>query len=583
MKDFLRLLSLMRPQMWWMALAVIVSALATMAHVALLATSGWFITAMAAAGMAGVLIDYFTPGAMIRGFAIARTVGRYIERVVGHEATLKFVASLRPWFFNRLTPLAPAALEDQRSGDLLARLKTDIDRLEFAFLRILSPAFSGLLVLVAGVAVVALYDGAIAVALVIAALIAGIGLPVLVHRLGADASRRVTARSAELNALLVDHIEARAELDIYDPDHRHRRAVDHTSDVMMDDESRLASLGGFAIAGVGLAAQVMLVVVLVLGAPRVLAGTLPGPDLPMLALMVLALFEAVAPLPLACQTLPGTLASARRIFSLVERPVPVPVPADPRPVPESGALVFSQTGFSYPGADRPALRGVDLALEPGKRIGLIGPSGSGKSSIVSLALRFRAPDGGEISYAGASVAGYDPDALRPRMAVLTQHDHLFSATIRHNLLMADPDATQEKLEDACARAGILSFIQAQPEGFETFVGVHGAKISGGEARRLGLARVLLKDAPVLILDEPTEGLDADNERRVLDAILADTGSRALLLITHRPAGLEQMDEVVLIEDGHIVARGAPAQMMRYMNRPLPARDLEPGAPDLSGL
>ncbi len=566
MKDFMRLISLMRPHGWWMVLAVVVSALATLSHIALMATSGWFITAMAAAGIAGVAIDFFTPGAMIRGFAIARTVGRYLERVVGHEATLKFVASLRPWFFEKLTPLAPAAIEDQRSGDLLARLKTDIDRLEFAFLRIISPAFAGLLVLIAGVLFVARYDGMIALALVAAALVAGVGLPVLVHILGATASRRVTARSAELNALLVDHIEARAELDIYDPDHRHRRAVDGVSDAMLADENRLAGLGGFAIAGVGLAAQAMLVLVLVLGAPRVLEGSLSGPELPMLALLVLALFEAVAPLPLACQTLPGTLASARRIFSMVERPAPVKTPTAPKPVPENGGLVFSHTGFTYPGAERPALREIDLALEPGRRIGLIGPSGSGKSSIVSLALRYRAPDEGELSFAGGSVSDYDPDALRARMAVLTQHDHLFSATIRENLLLADPNATQEKLEEACARASILPFIQAQPEGFETFIGVHGAKISGGEARRLGLARVLLKDAQVLILDEPTEGLDTDTERRVLDAVLADTGERSLLLITHRPAGLEKMDEVVLIENGHIVARGAPAEMMRYMDR-----------------
>ena len=570
MKDFMRLLSLMRPHAWWMVLAVIISAAATLSHIALMATAGWFITAMAAAGIAGVAIDFFTPGAMIRGFAIARTLGRYLERLVGHEATLKFVASLRPWFFEKLTPLAPAAIDDQRSGDLLARLKTDIDRLEFAFLRIISPAFAGLLVLIVGVLFVARYDGVIALILLAMALLAGLALPILVHRLGATAARRVTARSAELNALLVDHIEARAELDIYDPLHRHRRAVDGVSDSMLADENRLAGLGGFAIASVGLAAQAMLVVVLVLGTPRVLEGSLAGPDLPMLALLVLALFEAVAPLPLVCQTLPGTLASARRIFSLVERAAPVETPAAPKPVPETGGLVFSHTGLTYPGADRPTLRDIDLALEPGKRIGLIGPSGSGKSSIVSLAMRYRAPDEGDISFAGVPVRDYDPDALRARMAVLSQHDHLFSATIRENLLLADPNASQEKLEDACARAGILPFIQAQPEGFDTFVGVHGAKVSGGEARRLGLARVLLKDAPVLILDEPTEGLDTDTERRVLDAVLADTGARSVLLITHRPAGLEKMDEVVLVENGRIVARGAPAEMMRHMDRDDPA-------------
>ncbi|MGE4372309.1 MAG: thiol reductant ABC exporter subunit CydC [Xanthobacter sp.] len=564
MKDLMRLLRLMRPHGWWMVLAIIVSALATLSHIALMATSGWFITAMGLAGLTGVTINYFTPAALIRGFAMARTGGRYVERIVGHEATLKFVASLRPWFFERLTPLAPAAIEDQRSGDLLTRLKGDIDRLEFAFLRIISPGVAGLLVLIVGLLFVAGHDGAIALMLLITTFAAGAGLPLLIYRLGAPAARQVTARSAELNAHLVDHIQARAELDIYDPDALHRALVDETSDTLIREDGRLAGLSAFSTAGVGLAAQLSLLLVLVMGAPHVLDGTMAGPNLPMLALLSLALFEAVAPLPLAFQTLPGTLASARRIFSMVDRPAPVPAVSNPKPVPARGDLVFAHAGLTYPGAEAPALRDLDLTLSPGKRIGIIGPSGSGKSSIVSLALRFRAPDKGDIRFGDDSVDAYDPDALRKRMTVLSQHDHLFSATIRDNLRIAAPQANDAALEAACEKAGILPFIKAQPQGLDTFVGVHGAKVSGGEARRLGLARTLLKDAPLLILDEPTEGLDTDTERRVLDALLADTGEKSVLLITHRHAGLEQMDEVVVMENGHIIARGTPAQMMHHM-------------------
>ncbi|MFG1377500.1 thiol reductant ABC exporter subunit CydC [Xanthobacter autotrophicus] len=564
MKDALRLLALMRPQAGWMALAVLLSALASLAHVALMATSGWFITAMALAGAAGVSMNYFTPAAYIRAFAIIRTAGRYAERIVGHEATLKFVANLRPWVFVRLTPLAPAALEDKRSGDLLTHLKGDIDRLEFAFLRILSPALAAVLVLATGLFVVAAHDGTMAAVLLVTALMGGLGLPLLVHRLGAAASRRVTARTAELNTLLVDHLEGRAELDIYDPGRRHRAALDAASDSLIADESRLAGIAGFAGAGVGLAAQTTLLLVMVIGAPRVLDGSLPGADLPMLALLVLALFDAVAPLPLAFQTLPGTLASARRIFALVDRPVPVPDPAAPRPVPTEGVLVFARAGLTYPGASAPAVEGVDLTLAPGRRIAVIGPSGSGKSSLIALALRFRAADPGALAFAGAPVEEYEADALRQRMTVLAQRDHLFSATIRDNLLIASPQASSAEIEAACARAGILSFIKAQPEGLETFVGAHGAKVSGGEARRLGLARTLLKDAPIVILDEPTEGLDAETERRVLDTVLEATRERALLLVTHRPARLEAMDEIVLMEAGRILARGTPAEMMPYM-------------------
>lgn len=562
MKDFLRLVALMRPQAPWMAAAVLLSALASLAHMALMATSGWFITAMALAGTAGTAIDVFAPAAYIRGFAIARTASRYVERLVGHEATLKFVARLRPWFFTRLVPLAPAALEDQRSGDLLARLKGDIDRLEFAFLRVVSPLAAAAIVVCIGLAFIAGHDRAMALAVGGAAVLAGVGLPLLVQRLAAPAARAVTARSAELNAALVDHLEGRAELDIYDPGRRHRAAVEATSDTLIAAEGRLAAIAGFAGAGVSLAAQASLLAVILIGAPQVLAGTLPGPDLPMLALFSLALFEAVAPLPLAFQTLPGTLASARRIFALVDRPAPVAEPAAPRPVPAEGALAFSHAGLTYPGAASPAVEDASFHLEPGRRIGIVGRSGSGKSSLVSLALRFRAPTAGEVAFAGAGVEAYAADALRARMAVLAQGDHLFSATIRENLLIAAPGAGEDELKAACARAGILAFIEAQPQGLDTFVGAHGAKVSGGEARRLGLARALLKDAPILILDEPTEGLDTESEQKVMGAVLEATQGRALLLISHRRARLDAMDEIIVMAEGRITARGAPGDILQ---------------------
>lgn len=563
MKDALRLLALMRPQAGWMALAVLLSAAASLAHVGLMAASGWFITAMALAGAVGAAMNPFTASAAIRAFALIRTGARYGERLVGHEATLRFVANLRPWFFARLVPLAPAALEDQASGDLLARLKTDIDRLEFAFLRILSPVLAAIVVVAVAVGFAALYDGTIALVLAGFALVAGLALPLLMHRLGADTARRVTAGTGAFEAALVDHLEGRAELDIYDPAGRHRRRIDAASDRLIADDGRLASLAAAAAAGGGLLAQAALLAVLLVGAPLVLAGQLAGADLPLLALMALAMFDAVAPVPLAFQTLPGTLASARRLFALVDRPPPVAVTGAFRPVPAEGALAFSNVSFAYPGAAGPALAGIDLVLEPGRHVALVGPSGSGKSSLVSLALRFRAPDRGGLSFAGTPVEAFEPDALRRRMAVLGQNDHLFAATILDNLRIADPEASAARCEQACATAGILAFVAAQPEGFDTFVGAHGTSVSGGQARRLALARTLLKDAPILVLDEPTEGLDAETERDVMAAVLDAARGRALLLVTHRMAGLSRMDEIVVMENGRIVARGTPAEILAH--------------------
>ncbi|MFG1301162.1 thiol reductant ABC exporter subunit CydC [Xanthobacter sp. V3C-3] len=561
MKVLLRLFGLMRGQAGWMALAVLLSATASLGQVGLMAASGWFITAAALAGAAGTTMNLFTASAAIRAFALGRTVARYGERLVGHDATLRFVASLRPWFFARLVPLAPAALEAERSGDLLARLRGDIDRLEFAFLRILSPLLAGALTVAAALAVAAAYDGRIALALAGLALLAGVGVPIAVHALSAAPARRLSGGTGTLEAALVDHLEGRAELAVYDAGGRHRRRVDAASDALLADEGRLAALAAASGAAVGLAAQAALVAVLLLGAPAVLAGSLAPADWPLLALLSLALFDALVPLPAAMQALPLTLESARRIFALVDRPPAVAEAGGGRSLPAHGTLAFRGVGLTYPGAARPALADIDLELAPGRRVAVVGPSGSGKSSLAALALRFRDPDRGVIAFGGVPVAEADPEALRRRLAVLLQKDHLFAAPILDNLRIADAEAAPARCEAACATAGVLPFVAGLPEGLGTFVGAHGAQVSGGEARRLGLARALLKDAPVLILDEPLEGLDAHTARAVMDAVLDATGDRALLLISHSPVGLERMDEIVLLEDGRVTARGAPAEVM----------------------
>ncbi|MCG5234563.1 thiol reductant ABC exporter subunit CydC [Xanthobacter oligotrophicus] len=565
MSTFLRLTALMRREAGWMALAVLLSAAASLSHVGLMAASGWFITAMAVAGAAGAAMNPFTASAAIRAFAITRTGARYGERLVGHDATLRFLARLRPWFFSRLVPLAPAALEEERSGDLLARLRTDIDRLEFAFLRILSPVLAALVVVAVAVAFMAAHDGAIALLLLGMAVVAGAGVPALVHALGAGASRRLAAGTGAYEAALVDHLEGAAELAIYDPAGRHRLLIEAQGDALLADEQRLASLSGAAGSGVGLMAQVAFLGVLLMGAPAVLGGTLPASDWAMLSLASLAVFDALAPLPLAMQALPVTLASARRIFALVDRPPPVNEAG--APAPPEGALAFSGVGLTYPGASGPALANIDLTLAPGRHVAVVGPSGSGKSSLIALALRFRAPDHGRITYGGVPVESIDADALRRRLGVLQQDDHLFADTLMDNLRVADPDASPARCAAACATAGILGFVEAQPLKFETFVGAHGTSLSGGEARRLAFARTLLKDAPMLMCDEPLEGLDANTAREVMSAVLDAARGRSLLLVTHSLVGLSRMDEIVVLEAGRIIRRGPPEEVLPFLDSP----------------
>ena len=561
-----RLLRLMRPQARWMVLATVLSAVATLAHVALLATSGWFVTAMAVAGLAGALMNYFLPAAMIRGFAIVRILGRYAERLVGHEATLRFVAGLRPWLFDRLERAAPASSDGLRHGDMLTRLRGDIDRLEQAFLRVLAPVASVVLVGLPVLLFLGWYDGRMALVVGLFALLAGIVLPAWLHHRDTAPAVRLVEGNAQLNTALVEEVEGLAELAIYDPQRHHRTATLAASGRLVADERQLARDAALSNAGIQLAANGSAVTIAAIGLPLVAAGQLSVPELPMLALLALAAFEAVAPLPLVFTALAAVRASARRVFELADRPAPVVDPPEAAAVTGPGGLVLRGIGFRYPGAASDTLDDVSLDLAPGRRVAIIGASGSGKSTLAEIVAKLRVPGRGDIRLGDVPWASIDGDTVRRHVSLLVQHDHLFSTTIRDNLLLARPEADIDALREACRVAQVLAFIEQQPDGFETPVGALGRELSGGEARRLLLARTLLCRRPILVLDEPTEGLDGTTEKNLLDALFEQQGDMAILLLTHRATRLDRMDEILLLDRGRIVRRGRPAEMADVLQR-----------------
>lgn len=556
MRDLWRLFLLMRPYWGWMALSAALALLTVIANAALLATSGWFITAMGLAGVAAASINYFTPAAMIRGFAIARTGGRYLERIVSHEATFRLLAVLRVWLYERLEPLAPGALSARRSADLTTRLQGDVDRLEQVFLRLFSPVIVAIVACVLIVAFAALYSVPFAMMLTGFLALAGVALPAAAAVISRTDAERLTQRSADLNVAMTDAIEGLTELETYGAMAPVAAKVHGIGDTVVDCNRRLTTTMGFATAGIGLASHLSVVAALAILAPMVAAGSLAGPDLAMLTLLALAAFEAVAPVPQALATLAGTLESARRIFAIVDSKPAVQDPTRPTTLPARAPpeLIFDDVTLVYPGAEHAALRNFNLALTPGRHIGLVGPSGSGKSSVAGLAMRFYEPNAGRITFKGISVKDLSAETVRRNIAVAAQNDHMFTATIADNLRLADPSAPDARLEQVCQIAQIHDFITDQPDGYDTFVGAAGLKLSGGQLRRLSIARALLKDAPILILDEPTEGLDPDLERSVLNSVLDHYRDRAVLLITHRPAALSRLDDIIELNDGVLSGR-----------------------------
>ncbi len=558
-----RLLGIMRPSFGWMLLGGLLALATLLANVILMTLAGWFIAAMAAAGVAGVSMNYFTPAAAIRACAIVRTAGRYGERLVTHEATLRLLTNLRVWFYERLEPLAPAVLEHYRSGDLLSRLRADIDTLDHFYLRLLLPSAVALLSAAAFVLFMLWFDPRLALIEGLLLGLAGVALPLWLKRLAAPTGERVTRLASELRASLVDDLQGMGELLIDGADRRHAEATARLSRSLASGQTRLNQLDGLSQGAVGLCANLALWLVLLTAIPMVRDAELPPVQLAMLALFTLASFEAVAPLPAAFQGLGETFEAARRIFGLVDSRPAVEEPARPAGLPQDLTLALAGVCFNYPDRadDSPLLREVDLRLPPGGRIALIGPSGSGKTTLLQLLLKFRAPDRGEITLGGRSYDVLCGESLRRCMAVATQYNHLFNASIRDNLLLARPGADQAGIESACRTAMLHDFIAGLPEGYDTRVGELGLRLSGGQVRRLAVARALLKASPILILDEPTEGLDPHTERLMMRHLLQRRGEQSLLLVTHRVLGLEAMDEILLLHDGRIAERGSHRSLL----------------------
>lgn len=568
MNELSRLWSLFRPYRGWMLAGILIALLTLMANVALMALSGWFITAMAVAGVAGVAINYFAPAALIRLSAIVRTAGRYSERLVNHEATFRLIAGLRVWFYRHLEPLAPARLQQYHSGDLLSRIRADIDALDNLYIRILVPvavaAISALIFFI----FLLFHDPLLALFGLGFLLLAGAILPIWSQARGQAPGRRLAEDEATLRAAVIDGVQGMAELTVYGASERQARRVDELGRRLIIDQAKLSSDHGITQAAVGLSANLSLWVLLWLGIPMVHNGTLMPPQLAMLALFTLASFEAVAPLPQAFQLLGRTLAAARRLFAIVDTEPAVTEPSTPSPRPQGFDIRFSGVCFSYPDAATPAVADIHLHVPEGTRAAVVGATGSGKSTLFNLLLRFWEPDQGEISIGGHAIASFQGDDLRSHIAVVSQQTHLFDTTIRENLLIAAPAATQQDIDAACRVAQIHDFIKDLPEGYDTWVGETGVRLSGGQARRIAVARALLRNAPILLLDEPTEGLDAETERSLMQALDRLMVGRTVLLITHRPAGLDWVDQVLVLDQGRELAHGDPAVIAGATQAPL---------------
>ena len=558
-RDLLVFARLFAARRTWLAGGMGLTALTVLASVGLLSLSGWFISASAVAGATAataIQFNFLQPGAGVRGFAVTRTVSRYAERVVTHEATFRLLRDLRVWFFKSVIPIGPGALGGQRGGDLLARATGDIDALDALYLRVMTPsivalAIGGLAVLLLAVFV----DSGLALALAGWMFVTGLAVPALTGWLGRRPGTVAARRIAALRLEAVDLAEGLPDLTAYGATDRQLAALDRQTEAYNRAQQHSAIVSGFGTGLYGFCVNLGILSVLVIGLLLVESEQIAGPVLALLVLGSMAVFEASAGLPGAYQALGRIRTAAGRILQIVRTPATVSEPVSPKPLPEGLDIRFEDVRFRYPGAQATALDGIDLTVPAGARIGVVGPSGAGKSTLAGLLLRFWDPEAGRILLGGTPLNDLRRSSVCRQIGLLSQHTELFDDTVRNNLLLARPEASEAALAEAIRLAGLEDWLGTLPRGLDTWIGEGGLRVSGGQARRIALARVLLHDAPILILDEPTTGLDPATERSVYDALQNAMTGRTVVIITHRVNLLADADTVVFLEGGRVVERG----------------------------
>ncbi|WP_310725733.1 thiol reductant ABC exporter subunit CydD [Streptomyces sp. N2A] len=547
------------------ALALLLGSLALGSAVGLMATSGWLISRAAQQPPVLYLMVAVTA---TRAFGIGRAVFRYAERLVSHDAVFRMLADVRVAVFRRLERLAPAGLAGRRRGDLLSRLVADVDAVQDHFLRWLLPAGAAALVGAGAVGFTGWLLPEAGAILAAGLLLAGAGVPLLSAALARRAERQLAPARGRLATRVVDLLTGTAELTVAGALPARTEAVRRADRELTRIAARSATVAGTGAGLSALLCGLTVVAAAVVGVQAVHAGRLDGVALAVVVLTPLAAFEAVTGLPLAVQYRQRTRRAAERVFEVLDAPAPVREPAAPATAPGTPfPLVVRGLTARHAGQDRPALDGVDLTLAAGRRIAVVGPSGSGKTTLAQVLLRFLDREAGAYTLGGTDAQALDGDAVRRLVGLCAQDAHLFDSSLRENLRLALRDRStapgedgDRVLWDALGRARLADWVRGLPDGLDTMVGEHGARLSGGQRQRLALARALLADFPVLVLDEPAEHLDLATADALTADLLAATEGRTTLLITHRLTGLDAVDEVLVLDGGRVVQRGGPAEL-----------------------
>ena len=557
---FLRLFKFAKLPLF-LGLVLMITGLAS--SIGLLTTSGWFLAATAIAGL-GTLFNFFYPSASVRGLAIGRTLFRYFEKLVTHDATFRILAKLRVQVFEKIIPLSPGVLNRYRNSDLLNRLVSDVDTLDSLYLRLIAPFITAIFVILAMCIGLSFVNAPLALGLGASLLLLVFVIPTVFYQLGKKFGDKLVHSRALYRTQFLEFIQAQAELLLFNAEDKLKDNMAKTEANWQADQQKEANLSGFSTA-LSLFLNGLIIAAMLWFSSQAEFGNdeYRMAFIALFTFAALASFEILMPLGSAFLHIGQVIASAERVTDIIEQQPLVTFNGKAEFDQNATTLIEAKDlSFTYPERQNRALENLNLTFQKGKKVAILGKTGSGKSTLLQLLVRNYDANQGELFLAGKPIADYAEDTLRSQFCFLTQRVHVFSDTLRQNLQFASAvNISDEKMIEVLNQVGLGKLLE-QEQGLDIWLGDGGRPLSGGEQRRLGLARILLNDAPILLLDEPTEGLDRETERQILRLILAHSENKTLIMVTHRLTAIEQFDELFVIDEAKLIEKGTYAELLQ---------------------
>ena len=557
---FLRLFKFAKLPLF-LGLVLMITGLAS--SIGLLTTSGWFLAATAIAGL-GTLFNFFYPSASVRGLAIGRTLFRYFEKLVTHDATFRILAKLRVQVFEKIIPLSPAVLNRYRNSDLLNRLVSDVDTLDSLYLRLIAPFITAIFVILAMCIGLSFINAPLALGLGVSLLLLVFVIPTVFYQLGKKFGDKLVHSRALYRTQFLEFIQAQAELLLFNAEDKLKDNMAKTEANWQADQQKEANLSGFSTA-LSLFLNGLIIAAMLWFSSQAEFGNdeYRMAFIALFTFAALASFEILMPLGSAFLHIGQVIASAERVTDIIEQQPLVTFNGKAEFDQNATTLIETKDlSFTYPERQNRALENLNLTIQKGQKVAILGKTGSGKSTLLQLLVRNYDANQGELFLAGKPIADYSEDTLRSQFCFLTQRVHVFSDTLRQNLQFASAvNISDEKMIEVLNQVGLGKLLE-QEQGLDIWLGDGGRPLSGGEQRRLGLARILLNDAPILLLDEPTEGLDRETERQILRLILAHAENKTLIMVTHRLTAIEQFDELCVIDEAKLIEKGTYAELLQ---------------------